>query len=133
LSQRCPEPESHERWACACGGIEQFAQQWAAKAKNLGWTFDELFALHEPFANVSLRGAAWFIGDSSVTAVTADAITLRTDSGATQRAYRENGRPADLDGELKTLRQRAELTAHHRAAMESLRERHRRQLTTVRD
>jgi hypothetical protein len=29
---------------------------------SLGWTFDELFALVEPFANVSLQGAAWFVG-----------------------------------------------------------------------
>jgi hypothetical protein len=56
----------------------------------LGWTFAELFALREPFANVSLQGAAWFIGDSTVTAVTADAITLRTANGATQRLYRRS-------------------------------------------
>jgi hypothetical protein len=46
---------------------------------GLGWTFEDLFALREPFANVSLQGAAWFIGSSPVTAVTADAITLRTE------------------------------------------------------
>ena len=56
---------------------------------SLGWTFDELFALREPFANVSLQGAAWFVGDATVTAVTADAITLRTEGGATQRVYRK--------------------------------------------
>ena len=56
---------------------------------RLGWSFDELFALAEPFANVSLQGAAWFVGDSTVTAVTADAITLRTEGGATQRIYRK--------------------------------------------
>jgi hypothetical protein len=68
--------------------VERFGQQWAAKAMGLGWTFDKLFALAEPFANVSLQGAAWFVGDSTVTAVTADAITLRTASGATLRSYR---------------------------------------------
>ena len=51
-------------------------------------TFEELFALAEPFANVSLQGAEWFIGGSTITAVTADAITLRTIGGATQRIYR---------------------------------------------
>jgi hypothetical protein len=55
---------------------------------RLGWTFDELFVLCEPFANVSLQGAAWFVGESAVTAVTADAITLRTSSGATTRIHR---------------------------------------------
>ena len=29
---------------------------------SLGWTFAELFAVAEPFANVSLQGAAWFVG-----------------------------------------------------------------------
>ena len=56
---------------------------------SLGWTFEDLFALREPFANVSLQGAAWFMGNSTVTAVTADAITLRTEGGATQRIYRK--------------------------------------------
>lgn len=75
---------------------KQFAQQWSAKARSLGWTFDELFALREPRANVSLQGAAWFVGDSTVTAVTADAITLRTQGGATQRVYRKGSAPKSL-------------------------------------
>jgi hypothetical protein len=72
-------------------GSNRFARQWAGKAVALGWTFEELFALREPFANVSLQGAAWFVGDSAVMAVTADAITLRTEGGAVQRIYRTSG------------------------------------------
>jgi hypothetical protein len=90
LSRPRPLAESDERWARACRGTEQFAQRWAAKAMSLGWSLDELFALVEPFANGSLQGAAWFVGDSTITAVTADAITLRTDGGATQRIYRKS-------------------------------------------
>jgi hypothetical protein len=95
LSQPCPEAESAERWACACRGLEQFARAWAAKAMGLGWTFDELFALCEPFANTSLQGGAWFVGDATVTAISAGAITLRTQGGAIQRIYRKPraGRP----------------------------------------
>jgi hypothetical protein len=89
ISRPCPECFAPQRWAALCNGVEGFAQQWAAKAMSLGWTFEELFALRDPFANVSLQGAAWFIGDSTVTAVTADAITLRTKGGATQRSYRK--------------------------------------------
>jgi hypothetical protein len=88
LSRQCSEDVPAEHWACVCRGVKQFAQGWAAKAISLGWTFDELFAFVEPFANVSLQGAAWFVGDSTVTAVTTDAITLRTEGGATQRIYR---------------------------------------------
>ena len=95
LSRPCPEAESVERWARACRGVEQFARGWAAKAQGLGWAFDELFSLRDPFVNVSLQGAAWFIGDSTVTAITADAITLRTEGGAIQRACRRRARAAD--------------------------------------
>jgi hypothetical protein len=89
LSRPRPLAESNERWARACRGAEQFAGGWAAKAISLGWSLDELFAFAEPFANVSLQGAVWFVGDSTVTAVTADAITLGTEGGATQRIYRK--------------------------------------------
>jgi hypothetical protein len=68
---------------------------------------------------VSLQGAAWFIGDSTVTAVTAEAITLRTEGGATQRAYRD--------------RQRDELTRPHCAPMEMTRARHERLLSHAKD
>ena len=84
-----PKDVPTERWAVLCNGVERFAQEWAANAMCLGWTFAELFALAKPFANVSLQGAAWFVGDSTVTAITGDAITLRTAGGATTRIYRK--------------------------------------------
>jgi hypothetical protein len=90
LSRPCPDGVRVEWWARACRGAQRFAQQRADQAMRLGWTFDELFAFAEPFANVSRQGAAWFVGDSTVTAVTADAITLRTRSGATTRIYRKS-------------------------------------------
>jgi hypothetical protein len=89
ISRPCPNGFAPERWAVLCNGAERFAQEWAAKATSLGWTFEELFALRDPFVNGSLQGAAWFIGDSTVTAVTADAITLRTEGGTTLRSYRQ--------------------------------------------
>ena len=88
LSRPCPDAVSAKDWTCACRGVEQFARGWAAKAMALGWTFEELFALRDPFANGSLQGAGWFVGDKTVTAVTADAITLRSASGSTTRVYR---------------------------------------------
>ena len=57
---------------------------------GLGWTFDELFALCGPFANTSLQGGAWFVGDATVTAITAGANTLRTQGGAPQPIYRKS-------------------------------------------
>lgn len=88
ISRPCPDGFAPQRWAALCNGMEYFAHQWAAKAMSLGRTFEELFALRDPFAKVSLQGAAWFISDSSVTAVTADAITLRTQGGARSSGLR---------------------------------------------
>jgi hypothetical protein len=85
----CPADEPPERFERYRAGAIRFAEEWAAEALRAGWTEDELFALAEPFANLSLQGAAWFIGDSTVAAVTADTITLRTERGATQRIYRK--------------------------------------------
>jgi len=88
LSRPCLDGVSPERWQRAREGAKRFADEWAEKAMSLGWTLDELFTLAEPFARVDLQGAAWFIGDAAVVAISADAITLRTASGAMQRIYR---------------------------------------------
>ena len=85
----CPKGFDPQRWAILLDGTVGVARDWSVKAMSLGWSYDELFALREPFANASLQGAAWFIGDSTVTAVTADAITLRSESGSILRAYRK--------------------------------------------
>jgi hypothetical protein len=86
-----PDGFSPDQWSVLRAGAGRFARDWAARAMLLGWRFDELFALHDPFANVSLQGAAWFIGNSTVTAVTANAITLRTESGSILHVYRKLG------------------------------------------
>ena len=87
-AHRCPDGFSPDRWQRLQDGAARFAEEWGARATALGWTDAELFALAEPFARVDIQGAAWFIGASIVVAVTADAITLRTESGAMVRVYR---------------------------------------------
>jgi hypothetical protein len=84
----CPDGFSPARWRCLQDGAVGFAEEWGARALALGWTEAELFAFAEPFSRVDIQGASWFIGDSNVAAVTADAITLRTESGSTLRLYR---------------------------------------------
>lgn len=88
----CPDDFSPSRWRRLQDGAARFAEEWGARALALGWTEAELFAFAEPFARVDLQGAAWFVGGSTVAAVTADAITLRTESGATLRCYRPGPR-----------------------------------------
>jgi hypothetical protein len=94
----CPDGFSPARWQRLQDEAARFAEEWGARAVALGWTEAELFALAEPFARVDIQGAAWFMGGSNVAAVTADAIMLRTESGATLRIYRRgsnsNGRRA---------------------------------------
>ena len=62
--------------------------EWATEALGCGWTRDELFALSEAFAKLSRQGAAWLVGDATVTEITANAITIRSATGATKRIYR---------------------------------------------
>jgi hypothetical protein len=77
LAYPCPEGFAPERWEPLRQGAGRFANEWADKALWLGWTYEELFAIAEPFARVDLQGAAWFIGNASVTAVTADTPACR--------------------------------------------------------
>ncbi len=56
LSRPCPDGVSPERWQRACEGAKRFANEWAGKAMRLGWTFDELFTLAEPFASCRPSG-----------------------------------------------------------------------------
>lgn len=89
-SQPCQGDLPPERFERLHKGAVRFAVEWGTEARRLGWGCDELFALAEPFARVDLQGAAWFVGDATVTGVTAAAITVRTPSGATQRIYRRS-------------------------------------------
>ena len=89
-SHPCPADFPPERFERQRQGALQFAVEWAGEAVKAGWTHDELFALAEPFANLSRQGAAWFIGAATVTGVSAAAINIQTLSGETQRIYRRS-------------------------------------------
>jgi hypothetical protein len=56
-----------------------------------GWAPDELFNYPEPFANLSVMGAAWLLNDAFVLAVETDAILIQTPTGNRQRIYRRSG------------------------------------------
>jgi hypothetical protein len=87
-SRPCPDGTTPDRFERLRQGALRFAVEYAPEAVHLGWSLDELFAIAEPFARVDLQGAAWFIGEATVTGVTAAAITLRRSSGSTTRIYR---------------------------------------------
>jgi hypothetical protein len=49
LSRPCPDSVPLKRWDSARCGAKRCADEWAEQAMRLGWTFDELFTLAEPF------------------------------------------------------------------------------------
>jgi hypothetical protein len=86
----CPADLQPARWEGIRTGALRFAERWASQALALGWASEELFGLHEPFANYSRQGGAWFIGDATIVGVTTAAITVRTKGGSIQRVYRRS-------------------------------------------
>jgi hypothetical protein len=61
----------------------------SAEAERLGWPPDELYRVPELWSQIHLAGCALLIDDREVVAVTAEAIQIKTDSGATLSFYRK--------------------------------------------
>jgi hypothetical protein len=78
-----------EKRRIARAGRDRFvAEGWAEKARCLGWSERELFALPERWSRVDQCGVAWLVGERRVIGATADAITIETEFGARLRFYR---------------------------------------------
>jgi hypothetical protein len=83
------KPPDATQWGVAIRGLRVFiATGGADKALGLGWSHDELFAVPPLWANAAACGAGLLIGDREVVAVTAEAIRIKTASGATLSLYR---------------------------------------------
>jgi hypothetical protein len=73
----------------ARAGRDRFlADGWAEKARSLGWSERELFALPERWSPIDHCGVAWLVGERRVIGATADAIAIETEFGARLRFYR---------------------------------------------
>lgn len=82
---------------------QRFLANWSDKAAALGWTVEELFALHQVparpapsysrLARYDRTGLVWLLQGRSVIALTADTAAIRTPSGGTV-SYRKSGKPA---------------------------------------
>ena len=80
-------PSKKQRIARA--GRDRFvADGWAEKARSLGWSERELFALPARWSRIDQCGVAWLVGERRVIGATADAIAIETESGARLRFYR---------------------------------------------
>ena len=70
-------------------GVRTFlATGGADEAMRLGWPHEELFTVPPLWSRVDLCGAGLLIGDREVADITADAIKIKTASGATLSLYR---------------------------------------------
>lgn len=94
LAGRCPDYVATERWRQCVRNGERFIAEWGDKAEALGWTADDLFALHTPpekphpsYSRLSRRectGLLWLLRDGErIAAITQASVTTITASGAT--------------------------------------------------
>jgi hypothetical protein len=72
-----PPDASMDQWDAALLGLHHFLDGgWGKRALALGWSKPELFNLPALWAQISLTGAGWLIGEWQVTSVTAEEITI---------------------------------------------------------
>ena len=89
VRRRRPPDVRDADWAAALRGLRAFlAVGYDERARRLGWSKDELFAVPRLWARGDLTGGALAIGDRTVSEVTVDAIAITTASGAALRIYR---------------------------------------------
>ena len=85
-------PIGADHWSLAVATVEEFAARWHSPANELGWSLIALYALDRraPYANLAGMGGAFVVARCGhhVVDVTADAIQVRSQSGADLRIYR---------------------------------------------
>jgi hypothetical protein len=109
IGAKRPVDTTDERWEEALRGLMRFrADGHGAAAERAGWSRDELYASPPLWARIDLCGAALLIGDREVIEVSAEAIRIRTASGAVLSLYRRPG----VDYGLAYATRRRELARH---------------------
>jgi hypothetical protein len=90
INSRRPPDVGDANWRTVLAGLYAFlASGHGDVAECLGWPSSELYAVPPVWARIDLCGAALLIGDREVTDITADAIRIKTASGATLNFYRK--------------------------------------------
>jgi hypothetical protein len=79
------------RWQKVVDGGLKFADQWGAKAYQLGWAAEDIFGLHPlaPAARNDFKGIAWLLDRGRVVAIDADGADIVTTQGSKQRFCRK--------------------------------------------
>jgi hypothetical protein len=77
-----PPGEPEARWRHRVAGVRRFIEEgWHDKAIALGWTLDDLYGVYRPWADTGIQGAAWFIEEDRIMAVTDLSITTCSKRG----------------------------------------------------
>jgi hypothetical protein len=88
---RPPPGVSPRRWGDALDAALRLVERWGPQLAAFNWTECDLFGAlpAAPAHAIDCQGAAWLLhGTHRVVAVTPDALTVRTPSGAVQRIRR---------------------------------------------
>jgi hypothetical protein len=87
-----PSDFAPARWRRVVDGGLRFADEWACKAYQLGWTAEDVFGLHPfaPAARNDCKGIAWLLGRGRVVAIDAAGADIVTEGGSKQRFYRNS-------------------------------------------
>src|SRR5262245_949743 len=85
LEIRCPEQVELRRWQQAVDDGYRFLTSWGEQASTLGWSGEDLFALHPvaPDARYDAMGLVWLLRGRPVVALTASTATILLRSGST--------------------------------------------------
>src|SRR5262249_19535813 len=80
LEVRCPEQVERRSWQQAIDDGRRFLACWGEQAAILGWSGDDLFALHPVAPNVryDAMGLVWLLRGRPVVALTASTAVIRT-------------------------------------------------------
>jgi hypothetical protein len=87
------------RWQRILDGGLKFADQWGAKAYQLGWQADDIFGLHPtaPAARNDRKGIAWLLDRARVAALDGAGADIVTAQGSRQRFYRKANTSASCE------------------------------------
>jgi hypothetical protein len=70
-----------QRWLLACIDADRFFYRWGQQAVDLGWTNEDIFALHPsaPLARYDAMGLAWLLQGRTVVSVSRNVALLSDD------------------------------------------------------
>ena len=82
------------RWDQFIDDAARFADRWGAKAAALGWEPVDLWGCHpdQPYQRFDALGLVWLLNGNGLAALSPDAATIRTRTGALQ-TYRRRAVP----------------------------------------